>query len=214
MKTDTPDTIVFDIGNVLLDWNPRHLYRKLIVDESERERFLAEICTPDWNFQQDLGRSWKEAVDLLVSQHPDKANLIRAFDTRWDETVAGPITGSVAILEELYERGVPLFAITNFSSEKFDLTKRRYPFLRRFRDIVVSGRERTAKPGRAIFDVFLQRSGCRPEQCLFIDDSQLNVAMAQHVGMHAHHFEGPEGLSKALADHGFPIGTGRSSRPA
>ena len=121
------DTIVFDVGNVLLDWDPRHLYRKLFDDPAEMETFLAEICTPEWNVEQDRGRSWREATDLLIHEHPDKADLIQAFDRRWEETVAGAIHESVALLRKLHRADTPLYAITNFSSEKFPLVLERYP---------------------------------------------------------------------------------------
>ncbi|MEM1044720.1 MAG: HAD family phosphatase [Pseudomonadota bacterium] len=202
---NTIDTVVFDVGNVLLDWNPRHLYRKLIDDAAEMEAFLAEICTPDWNFQQDLGRTWHEATEILIRRHPEKASLIRAFDDRWEETVAGPIEGSVALLRTLHGKGTPLYAITNFSAEKFPLMTARYDFFACFEDIVVSGEERTCKPAAEIFDIFLERSGRNAGQCLFIDDSELNIAGAEAVGLNTHHFRSPELLRQDLAERGFPV---------
>ncbi len=199
------DTVVFDVGNVLLDWNPRHLYRTLFDDAAEMERFLSEICTPDWNLQQDLGRSWREATEVLIQRHPDKAPLIRAFDERWEETVAGPIEGSVALLRTLHAHGTPLYAITNFSDEKFPLVTARYDFFACFEGIVVSGTERTVKPAADIFHIFLERSGRAAAQCLFIDDSELNIAGAQAVGLATHHFRSPDLLRQDLAERGFPV---------
>lgn len=201
----TIDTIVFDVGNVLLDWDPRHLYRKLIPDAAEMETFLAEICTPAWNMQQDLGRSWRVATDMLIEVFPEKAALIRAFDERWEETVSGPIAGSVALLQALGGAGVPLYSITNFSAEKFPLVKSRFDFFDCFLDIVVSGDERTVKPSPEIFEIFFDRNGCRPQQCLFIDDSELNIMGAQAVGMATHHFKSPEGLRNDLEARGLAV---------
>jgi len=199
-------TVVFDVGNVLLDWDPRHLYRKLIPDAGQMEAFLAEICTPAWNMQQDLGRSWKTATDSLIGTHPDKAALIRAFDERWEETVAGPIAGSVALLQSLSAGSVPLYAITNFSAEKFPLVTRQYDFFGCFQDIVVSGTEKVIKPGPEIYSIFFERSGRRPETCLFIDDSPANVAGARAAGMAAHHFTNPQNLRAELEALGLPVG--------
>lgn len=202
---NTIDTVVFDVGNVLLDWNPRHLYRKLFDDAAEMEMFLSEICTPDWNFQQDLGRRWHEATEILIRRHPEKAALIRAYDERWEEMVAGAIDGSVALLRGLHANGTPLYAITNFSDEKFPLMTAQYDFFACFEDIVVSGTERTAKPAAEIFHIFLERSGRTAGQCLFIDDSELNIAGAQAVGFGTHHFRSPDLLRQDLAERGFPV---------
>ena len=199
------DTIVFDVGNVLLDWDPRHLYRQLIADEREVEIFLSEICTPDWNVEQDRGRSWKTATDELIEEHPEKAHLINAFDERWEETITGPIAGSVDILRTLHSADVPLFSITNFSAEKFPLVQKRYDFFDCFRDIVISGEEKTIKPHREIFQIFFERSGCRPQQCLFIDDSAANIDGAKASGMEGHHFRTPEALASDLRNRGFPL---------
>src|SRR5258707_101016 len=131
--------IVFDLGNVLLHWDPRHLYRKIFADEAEMEWFLSEVCHGDWNLEQDRGRSFADAVAEATARHPQYAEAIAAYHHRWAETQPHAIAGSVAILEELHARAVPLYAITNWSSEKFHETKPRYPFLACFRDIVVSG---------------------------------------------------------------------------
>ena len=202
---NTIDTVVFHVGNVLLDRNPRHLYRKLIPDEAEMETFLAEVCTPAWNLQQDLGRSWKTATESLIGSFPEKAALIRAFDERWEETVAGPIMGSVALLRHLKQSGIPLYSITNFSAEKFSLMKQRFDFFDCFLDIVVSAEEKTIKPSRKIYDTFFERSGRRPEQCIFIDDSAQNIDGARAAGMATHHFDNPEDLAADLAGRGFPV---------
>ena len=138
--------VVFDLGGVLIDWNPRHLYRKLLPDDASIEEFLAEVCTSEWNYQQDAGRTVAEAVGELSGRHPDKAPLIAAYYERWEEMLGGAIEASVALLEELDAAGVPLYALTNWSRETFPIARRRFPFLERFRGIVVSGEEGAAKP--------------------------------------------------------------------
>ena len=201
----SPDTVVFDVGNVLIHWDPRHLFRKLLPGEAEVEHFLANVATPDWNVEQDRGRDWEEAVAMLSAQHPQHEPLIRAYRERWQETVPGAIEGSVAILETLRAQGVPLYAITNFSAEKWAESVARFPFLGAFRDVVVSAHERLIKPDAAIFELFLARNKLAAEQCVFIDDSATNVAGAQAAGMRALHFTAPETLAADLRNIGFRV---------
>ena len=182
------DTVVFDIGNVLLDWNPRHLYRKIFTDVDRMEWFLANVCTPAWNLEQDRGRTFAEAVSLLSERHPEWANEIAAFDERWVETVAGEIPGSRVLLAELNRRGVKLYAITNFSAEKYEEAAARFGFFADFKGVVVSGRERLLKPDAAIYHLFLERYDVSPARSLFVDDSHVNVEGARRVGMHAVQF--------------------------
>jgi 2-haloacid dehalogenase len=197
------DHVVFDVGNVLIEWDPQHLYRKLIPDAAARARFLAEICTPEWNIEQDRGRLWADAVAERTALFPDHARLIRAFDERWPEMVPGEVPGSVALLEALRGAGVPLYAITNFSAEKFVLAQSRFPFLTQFRDVVVSAEERLLKPDPAIYRVLLERNGLQASRCLFIDDSEKNVRGAEAVGMRAHHFRDAAGLAADLRGLGL-----------
>lgn len=193
---------VFDVGGVLIDWNPRHLYRRLIADEDEMERFLATVCTPVWNLSMDRGRPWADGVAELVARFPDQAALIRAFDERWLETVAGALDDTVALLEMLLARGGPVYAITNFSSEKFALACRHFPFLGRFTGVVVSGEVGLVKPEPAIFQRFLERFGLAAERCLFIDDMALNVAAARQAGMAAVQFTDADRLATDLRQAG------------
>lgn len=200
------DTVIFDIGNVLIEWDPEHLYRHLIPDPDERHRFLHEVCTMDWNLQQDLGRSWEEAVSELAALHPDRKDLIAAYSERWHDMVPGEVPGSVAILNDLKTAGVPLYAITNFSTEKFDEAKARFPFLTSaFRDIVVSAEERLLKPDRRIFEILLTRNGLEASSCVFIDDSMKNVEGARAAGLKAIHFTGADRLRADLEGLGFEI---------
>ncbi|WP_346906820.1 HAD family phosphatase [uncultured Roseibium sp.] len=200
------DTVVFDIGNVLIEWDPENLYSKLIPDPDERHRFLNEICTMDWNLQQDLGRSWEEAVGELTAIYPEHKDLIAAYSDRWHEMVPGEVPGSVAILEALKTADVPLYAITNFSSEKFTEAKARFPFLASsFRDTVVSAEERLLKPDRRIFEALLTRNNLEASACVFIDDSLKNVEGARDAGLEAVHFTGADKLRADLAEFGFRV---------
>jgi 2-haloacid dehalogenase len=199
------DTVVFDIGQVLIEWDPRHLYRKLIPEAAAMERFLAEICTPAWNLEQDRGRPWEEGVAALVALFPDHAPLIRAFRERWHEMVPGEVPGTMALVEALRAAGVPLYAITNFAADTFAEAARRFPVLREgFRDVVVSGLEGLVKPDPAIFRLLLARNGgIDAVRCLFVDDSERNVRGAEAVGMRAHHFRDAATLEAELRTLGL-----------
>jgi 2-haloacid dehalogenase len=196
-------TVVFDVGNVLIEWDPRHLYRRIFDDADEVERFLATICTSAWNLELDRGKPFAEGVAELVSIYPDQEAAIRAFDERWSEMVPGLVPGALPLMERLEEKGVPLYAITNFSREKFAEARLRFPFLDRFRGVIVSAHEQLVKPERAIFELLLDRYGLRAEECLFIDDSAANVAGAKAVGMAGHHFRNAEELEMTLVDLGL-----------
>lgn len=202
----TVSVVVFDIGNVLIEWDPNHLYQHLLPDPAEREHFLTHVCSHDWNLEQDRGRSWDEAVDILAAEHPEKRDLITAYRDRWHDMVPGEISGTVAILEELKAKQTPLYAITNFSSEKFTEAQIRFPFLKSsFRDIVVSAEERLLKPDLRIYEILLERNGLEAGTCVFIDDSAKNVEAAREVGMHAVHFQNPDHLRAELKKLGLPV---------
>jgi 2-haloacid dehalogenase len=203
--SNQPSILVFDIGNVLIDWDPRHLYRRIFDDPDEMEQFLAGVCTPAWNIEQDRGRPFAVGEDELIARFPHYALPIRAYFARWIEMVPGAIAGSAALLERARRAGIPDYAITNFSRETFPLAQARYPFLTGFKGIVVSGEEGLIKPDPAIFTLFLERYGLAAEACLFIDDSAANVASARAIGMAAIHFSDPDQLEKGLRDHGFPL---------
>jgi len=198
-----PSTVVFDLGGVLIDWNPRYLYRTLIPDERAMEEFLATVCTGPWNECQDAGRTIAEAEAELLARHPQHEQLIRAYYGQFDRMLAGPIHGTVAILEALHERGVPLYALTNWSRETFHHARRRFAFLKRFLAIVVSGELGIMKPDARIFRHLTETHGLRPADCLFIDDSPKNVAGARAAGLQAIHFTGPDALREELRGLGF-----------
>jgi 2-haloacid dehalogenase len=195
--------VIFDIGMVLIKWDPRNLYRKMFADEAKMEWFLANVCTGAWNLEQDRGRSFSDAVKQITPHHPEYTAEIDAYDTRWQEMIPGVIEGSVDILEALHKKAVPLYAITNWNQHKFNETKLNYPFLGLFRDIVVSGDEKLIKPDPAIFELCLKRNTLKAADCLFIDDSAKNVKGAEAVGMQAHHFTTPEKLRADLKARGL-----------
>ena len=203
MPARKPTTVVFDIGNVLLRWDPRNLYRKLFDDEAQMEWFLSTVCTNQWNLEQDRGRDWDEAVALLVKDYPDHEPAIRAFHHRWEETVSGVFEENVALLDRLRKAGVPTYCITNFSGAKFVVAQQKYPFLAGFDGTIVSGDERLLKPDPAIYNLLLSRYGLDAGECIFIDDSKANVDGARSVGMQAIHYVPPMDLAAELRRHGI-----------
>jgi 2-haloacid dehalogenase len=210
MQTPTIDAVVFDLGGVLIDWNPRHLYRKLFEEEAKMERFLTEICSPVWNVTLDAGRPFDDGIAELLRRHPEEGPLILAWKERWEEMMAGPIHGTVAILEELHAAGVTLHALTNWSAETFPIGRKRFPFLDRFRTILVSGQEKLVKPDPRIFHLLVERTGLVPQRTVFIDDSQKNADAAASLGFHAIRFTDPDALRARLARFGLvPGGGGR-----
>jgi 2-haloacid dehalogenase len=195
--------VVFDIGGVLLDWDPRYLYRTLFDDEAAMERFLAEVCTPDWNTALDAGRPFAEAVAELSGMFPGQRELIGAYDTRWPEMVRGSIEDSVAILAELCERRVPVYALSNWSAEKFRLMRDRHEFLGWFDGLVISGEVHMVKPDPQIFEHLLSTFALTPSQTVFIDDNAANVDAAGALGMTAIRFTSPPDLRRELESLGL-----------
>ena len=193
-----PQPVIFDLGGVLIDWNPRHLYRKLFDDEAAMEHFLATICTSDWNEQQDAGRPVSEAVAELAAQWPQQADLIRAFYDRWTEMVKGPMEETVAILAALRKRDTPLYALTNWSAETYPYVEHRYDFMGWFKGIVVSGREKLKKPDPRIYHLILNRYGLDAPNTVFIDDNTANIAAAREVGLQAIPFTSAAALRRDL----------------
>ena len=193
--------VAFDIGGVLLDWNPRHLYRTLFDgDEDAMEHFLAAVCTQEWNAHNDRGRPLAEGVALLSAEHPGQAELIEAFAARWPETVAGPIDGSVQVLAELVENGTPVYALSNWSAETFALARNRYEFLEWFDGMVISGYEGVIKPEPRIFEILCERWGLHPATTVFVDDTEVNVDAARGLGFQAIQFHDPPRLRAALVE--------------
>jgi len=195
---------IFDLGGVLLDWNPRFLYRKLFNgDEAAMEHFLANVCTTEWNQRQDAGRTFAEATQELLPRHADKIDLIEAFGTRFGEMVRAPIDDVVAILSELKGHGTPLYALSNWSAETFPPQRERFEFLSWFNGIVISGREGVIKPDPRIFRILLERHRVAPETAVFVDDVAANANAATSLGIHGIHFRSPEQLRRDLASVGL-----------
>lgn len=203
MTASFPSITVFDIGGVLIDWDPRYLYRKIFDDPERMEWFLREVCTPAWNLEQDRGRPFADAIAERIALYPDHADAIRAFDERWAETVSEAIHGTVEILEALRRAKIPNYAITNFSAEKFEVACEAFPFLGKFDGIVVSGAEKLIKPDPKIYRLLLERYGLKAASCLFIDDVPKNVEGARAVGMQAVQFTSPAQLADDLRQRGF-----------
>ena len=204
MTEATRDIVVFDLGGVLIDWDPRHLYRKLFAgDEAAMEHFLATVCSHEWNRNQDAGRTFAEGARLLKTEHPDKAGLIDAYCARFDEMMPGPIAGSVEILAELKALGTPLYGLTNFSAETYRPTLERFEFLRWFRGVLVSGEEGIIKPDPRIFELLLERFAIDPKRAVYIDDVAVNVDAACPFGIHAIHFSTPSTLRAELTELGL-----------
>lgn len=195
--------IVFDLGGVLVDWNPRYLYRQLIEDEAAVEKFLSEVCTPEWNLKQDAGRPFAEAVEELIVQYPDQQELIRAYHLRWEETLGGPIEGTVEILDELRRAGYTVAALSNWSAETFPVARRRFDFLNRFDVTVISGEVKMIKPDPRIFELLLEKLGRRADECVYIDDVEANVSAARRLGFRVIHFRSPAQLREELQQLGI-----------
>lgn len=191
--------IVFDLGGVLIDWNPDYLYTKIIQDIEKREYFLQNICTSDWNECQDAGRPIEEGANLLIEQYPEFKAEISAFYGRWDEMLGGPIEGTLNILELLYNNyELPLYALTNWSHETFPIALSRFGFLQMFRDIVVSGIEKMKKPDPALYNILLTKHKLDPKSTLFIDDNERNINAAKAIGFKTIHFKSPKELQWQL----------------
>lgn len=192
-------TIIFDLGGVLIDWNPRYLYRKIFDKEAEVDWFLENICTSDWNDQQDAGRSFEAATRELIERHPEYEAAITAWYGRWKETIGGPIEGTVNILREIRDRQeFKLYALTNWSAETFPWALENFDFLHWFEGIVVSGIEKCRKPLPEFFHILFDRYGIEPSQAIFIDDNLKNIEGARALGLNTISFTSPEQLSREL----------------
>jgi 2-haloacid dehalogenase len=193
--------VVFDLGAVLIHWDPRLLYRKIFQDEAEMEFFLREVATPQWNHEIDAGRSPRDAIRELAEASAEKyKTAILSWVNRWSEMLGGAVEPMVNVLEHLHQQGRPLHAITNWSAETFPYAQERFEFLKRFQSITVSGKEKLAKPDPRIFELFLARNGFRATDCVFIDDAPRNVETAHALGFQTVHFQEPTQAIRALAE--------------
>ncbi|MGD2133898.1 MAG: HAD family phosphatase [Maricaulaceae bacterium] len=195
--------VLFDLGRVLVDWDPRYLYRKLFDDETAMERFLAEVCTTEWHALHDAGAPMAETAPPLIAAHPHLEEPIRAWQARWDEMFAGPVHGTVEILKRLHAGGRPLYALSNLPAEKRAHIEQTFDFMSLFADVVVSGEEGVRKPDRAIYEIAQARVGAPPDEIVFIDDMEVNVEAGAKFGFDAILYEGPAELAGALAARGL-----------
>lgn len=200
------DAVVFDIGNVLLDWDARRVYRPLGMSDDEIAAFFERVGFDAWNLEQDRGRTFADGITVLAAEFPEYRELITRYDSHWIDSISGPIQGTVDILTSLLDQEVPVHAITNFSAEKFPGEVERWPFLAQFGVTVVSGEERLLKPNPAIYHALLERAGLAADRAVFVDDSMKNVEGARAVGMHAIHFTSPADLREALRGYDLPRG--------
>lgn len=197
------EAVVFDVGRVLFDWDLRHLFAKLIDDRDELEWFVGTVVTPEWHYQQDEGRALPAMLAERIAEFPEHRLLIEAYAARFNETIPGPMPGSLELVAALAARGVPLYAITNFGADFWASFRPTQPIFDHFRDIVVSGVEKLVKPDPAIYALAARRFGHAPDTMLFIDDNAANVAAAIACGWHAHHFTDAAVLAEDLRERGL-----------
>ena len=198
-----PTHVIFDLGGVLIDWDPRRAYRQLGGSEAEIEHFLAHVATSEWNHQFDAGRPFAEGIAERKAQFPEHADWLDAWWSAWPEMLIGQNDGTVAILAELKAQGTPVTALTNWSAETFPIARERFPFLDTFDHVTVSGAVELAKPDPAIFHRHAADAGLDPADALFVDDTAANVETARRLGFHAHAFTTPAALRDELATHGL-----------
>lgn len=193
------NTVIFDLGGVLIDWNPDYVFKTIFEKEEEKKWFFDNICTSDWNEEQDAGRSLKDATEELITKFPDHEPNIRAFYDRWEEMLGGPIEGTVEVLKDLRSREeLKLYALTNWSAETFPVALDRYDFLHWFDGRLVSGEEKTRKPFMDIYEKLISRFNINPNEAVYIDDNMRNLHPARELGMHIIHFKSPEQLKEEL----------------
>lgn len=198
------NTIIFDLGNVLIDWNPDYVFDPMFEDKERKKYFFQNICTMEWNEMQDEGRSIKEATEELSIKHPDWKEYIEAYYGRWIDMLGGPIQESVDIFRQLKNTGkYKFYALTNWSAETFPHALERYEFLHWFDGRIVSGEEKMRKPNPEFYQVLLDRFQVRPEEALFIDDNLRNVQAAEALGINCIHFRSPQQFKEELATHGL-----------
>jgi len=197
--------IVFDLGGVLVDWNPDYVYRQIFNNDEKKMRwFYQNICTPDWNEEQDAGRTLAEGTELLVKKFPEHAENIRSYYGRWEEMLGGPIEGTVEILRKLKQNnGLSLYALTNWSHETFPIALKRYEFLHWFDGRLVSGEERTRKPFKKIYELLIKRFDLDPTISIYTDDNPRNLLPAADLGFHTIHFQSPPQFGEELRKAGI-----------
>lgn len=200
------DTIVFDLGGVLIDWNPDYVFKKFFPEEDKLKWFYANICTPDWNEEQDAGRTLIEGTELLLKKFPEHETYIRAYYDRWEEMLGGPIQGTVEIFRKLkYDLSLKTYALTNWSHETFPIALQRYDFLNWFDGRLVSGEEKMRKPFPQFYQRLIERFGINASSAVYIDDNARNLPPAEAFGMATIHFRNSEQLEEDLKKLGIRI---------
>ncbi len=195
--------IIFDLGGVMIDWNPRHLYKKIFASTEEMEWFLGNVCTLQWNTQQDAGRPFADGIALLKERFPKYSIQIEDYYNRWEEMLGGPIKGTVAVFYELKRKGYRAFALTNWSAETFPIARTHYDFLQQMDGLVVSGEEHLVKPDPEIYARLLERFHLKSTNCLFIDDNPANIAAAANLGFDGILFKSPNSLREQICSRGL-----------
>src|SRR5450432_1581350 len=191
------NTIIFDFGGVLIDWNPRYMYRDEFEESSEMEHFLSKVCTDDWNLQQDKGRSLAEGTRILQDKFPEHAVKIQLYYDQWEKMIKGHIPQNVTVLRKLKEK-YKLYGLTNWSAETFPIVFKRFPFFKLFDGIVISGEEKLIKPDKKIFEIILERYHLKAKNALFIDDNMNNIQAAKEIGFVTIHVQEKTDLKKEL----------------
>jgi 2-haloacid dehalogenase len=198
------DTVIFDLGGVLIDWNPDYVYKTIFNDETKMREFYSEICTSEWNEEQDAGRGLKEATEELVARYPHEEKNIRAYYDRWEEMLKGEIEGTVQVLEKLKDReDLKLYALTNWSHETFPVALKRFEFLQWFHGRLVSGEEKMRKPFVEIYELLLKRYHINADTAVYIDDNERNLKPARELGLQTIHFKSPHQLEEELKNLGI-----------
>jgi len=195
--------IIFDLGGVLIDWDPRYLYRKVFVTEKEVDWFLSNVCTQPWNTQQDAGRSFEDGIAQLEEKFPEYAFAIRFYWTRWEEMLGGEIPGTLDIFRTLKKRGYRVYALSNWSAETFEIAKAKFDFLKEFDGLMISGEEKLVKPDPQIFSRFVKKYNLQPDNCVFIDDNAANISKAADLGFETIRFAGADALQRTLVSRGI-----------
>ncbi len=194
------DTIIFDLGGVLVDWKPEYLYRKVFNgNEKKVEWFLSKVCTSAWNAEQDGGRTIEDAEKIKITEFPEHADLIRLYYEQWHQMFSGPIEENVALFKALKATGnYKIYALTNWSAEKWDMALELFPFFHFFDGVVVSGQVKMRKPHQEIYNLIIDKFSINPESTIFIDDNEENVTAAKALKIHGIHYKSPQQLLNEL----------------
>jgi 2-haloacid dehalogenase len=195
--------VIFDFGGVLIDWNPYHLFRKVMVNDTEIEIFLQEIDFKTWNYEFDKGYSFTKGIEEMCQKYPSRAETIRIFNDRWIETIGGIFDATVDLVKKVKSNGYLVFGLSNWSAEKFAMVRSRYDFFELFDDMAISGIEKAAKPDKRIFKVLLERNSLKASECLFIDDSENNILISRQLGFNGIHYQSSRQLSQELQNRGI-----------